>query len=434
MQVKKFEAQTMKEVLEMVKGEMGPEAIILSVRDNAKKFGLLGGESVEVTAAISEKILEKKKTAEEKIGEERLELFRNSPAKEQKQFINKVYEESSLSNRGRKYVDIDNEPVEIEVDGTLRLSSYVEKKESPPISPSPSEVDHLRKQVLELEEVIHGFKKESLRVVTPHPGAEFGLSYELSPTYQKLTQSGLSKGLTAKLLVEAQKKLSPIQLKNSAFVDAWAVRHIMEHLRVVDKMAEEKVHIFVGPEGQGKTSALVKMASHLIVKEKKKVAIISGDTGRVGTSDQLKVYAQILNAPFGVIKGEINWDQLLTEMEMVDHILVDMPGLQLKDISEVSYLRRMLPTNKDFSRIHYVQSVLMKDEDAFEMARRYKVTYFDDVIFNHLDESSQHGLIYSFQQKFQVPLHSFGVGSDLPEDYELATGERVVDLIFRISK
>ena len=434
MQVKKFEAQTMKEVLEMVKGEMGPEAIILSVRDNAKKFGLLGGESVEVTAAISEKILEKKKTAEEKIGEERLDLFRQSSAKEQKKFINQVHEQKASSHRERKYVEIDNEPVETEVGGALRLSSYIQEKENASISPSPDEVDHLRKQVSELEEIIHGLKKESLRVVTPHPGAEFGLSYDLSSTYQKLTQSGLSKGLTAKLLVEAQKKLDPIQLKKRAFVDAWAVRQIVDELKIVPKMAEEKIHIFVGTEGQGKTSALVKMASHLIIKEKKKVAIISADTDKVGAVDQLRVYAQILNAPFGVLRGEIDWSQLLQELESVDHILVDMPGFQLKDVSEVSRLRKILPVDKSFSRVHYVQSVLMKDEDAFEMARRYKVAYFDDVIFNHLDESSQHGLIYNFQQKFKVPLHSFGVGSNLPEDYEMATRERVVDLIFRISK
>ena len=38
MQVKKFEAKTMKEALELVKKELGPEAVILSARDNKKGF------------------------------------------------------------------------------------------------------------------------------------------------------------------------------------------------------------------------------------------------------------------------------------------------------------------------------------------------------------------------------------------------------------
>ena len=54
MQVKKFEARTMKEALEMVKTQLGPDAIILSARDNNKSYGLVGEGSVEITAAVSE--------------------------------------------------------------------------------------------------------------------------------------------------------------------------------------------------------------------------------------------------------------------------------------------------------------------------------------------------------------------------------------------
>ncbi|WP_374021172.1 hypothetical protein [Bdellovibrio bacteriovorus] len=60
MQVKKFEARTMKEALEMVKTQLGPDAIILSARDNNKSFGLVGEGSVEITAAVSEETLQKK--------------------------------------------------------------------------------------------------------------------------------------------------------------------------------------------------------------------------------------------------------------------------------------------------------------------------------------------------------------------------------------
>ncbi|HEY1079416.1 MAG TPA: flagellar biosynthesis protein FlhF, partial [Bdellovibrio sp.] len=67
MQVKKFEARTMKEALEMVKTQMGPDAIILSARDNNKSFGLVGEGSVEITAAVSDETLQKKKFAESRL-------------------------------------------------------------------------------------------------------------------------------------------------------------------------------------------------------------------------------------------------------------------------------------------------------------------------------------------------------------------------------
>ena len=60
MQVKKFEARSMKEALEMIKTQLGPDAIILSAKEITKGFGLGGERSIEVTAAFSEAIMQKK--------------------------------------------------------------------------------------------------------------------------------------------------------------------------------------------------------------------------------------------------------------------------------------------------------------------------------------------------------------------------------------
>src|ERR1700733_4353719 len=87
MQVKKYEAKTMKEALQLVKQELGPEAIILSAKDNKRSFGLAGKGSVEITAAISEKSLQKKKYVERNLPEGAVEKFRSQSAKRQKEFI-----------------------------------------------------------------------------------------------------------------------------------------------------------------------------------------------------------------------------------------------------------------------------------------------------------------------------------------------------------
>ena len=84
MQVKRFEAKSMKEALQMVKQELGPEAIILSAKDNKKSFGLAGKGSIEITAAISEKSLQKKKYVEKNLPDNAKEKFRGQSAKSQK--------------------------------------------------------------------------------------------------------------------------------------------------------------------------------------------------------------------------------------------------------------------------------------------------------------------------------------------------------------
>src|SRR5688572_9589091 len=99
MQVKKFEAKTMKEALEMVKNQLGPDAIILGAKDNNRGFGLLGTTSVEVTAAISETKLRERQIGESRVRDANRERFRKTPAINQKRFIDK-----SLSRFAQSYV------------------------------------------------------------------------------------------------------------------------------------------------------------------------------------------------------------------------------------------------------------------------------------------------------------------------------------------
>jgi flagellar biosynthesis protein FlhF len=75
-----------------------------------------------------------------------------------------------------------------------------------------------------------------------------------------------------------------------------------------------------------------------------------------------------------------------------------------------------------------------KDIDAYEFAQRYNATQFNDILVSKIDESFGHGLLYNIQRKTNKPLYAFGIGPKIPEDIELATRERVLDLIYKITK
>ena len=98
MRVKKFEAKTMKEALQMVKNELGPDAVILAARDN-RKFGLAGETSVEVTAAVSESTLQRKKFAESRLTTGDRERFTNSGAKNQRALIDRMVDSRERQDR-----------------------------------------------------------------------------------------------------------------------------------------------------------------------------------------------------------------------------------------------------------------------------------------------------------------------------------------------
>lgn len=92
MQVKKFEAPTMQEALKVIKRELGPEAVILQTKHIKSGFGLMSKASVEVTAAVAEKDLKKKKAAERGLPEEVKEKIWNKPAERQAEVYDNYFE------------------------------------------------------------------------------------------------------------------------------------------------------------------------------------------------------------------------------------------------------------------------------------------------------------------------------------------------------
>ena len=574
MRVKKFEAKSMKEALQMVKQELGPDAVILSARDNRKSFGLGGDASVEITAAVSEGTLSRKRFAESRLQGEQRATFNGANARQQKQFIDQMVDKrerrdaaEAKAAQPRKaitsmsYIDIPDDVEESprrsnaferaagrKVDDLLQDFNQPLKTEAPTgdramarirnaareafannpfiedaprarvqqlrndsdaqkrakvadqlrsVTPSGSysrattahavaqaaaqqarseespranarsttgleivpdyefdqpetfkqvsvaaqgqptnaqEVSKLKGEIQRLEQMLEGFHKVPQTFASLHPGADYGIGYDFSFMFQKLQEAGISVENAVEILKQAAQEIDPSQAKKRPIIDAWVARWLLNNTKVAPTPFQGRLHLFVGGAGSGKTTSLVKMAAHLVVKEKKTIAVLSVDSTKVGAIDQMKIYCQILNVPFAVIRNKQDWEWVMSQLRHVDHILVDYPGLNLRDLEEIHHLKTLLPPDSLAATTHLCVSATSKDGDADELARRYKVTNPQDLIFTNLDQSVQHGLIYNLQRKTGLPLHSFGIGNRIPEDFELASKERVLDLIFKITK
>ncbi len=484
MVVKKFEAKSIKEAIHLVKFHMGPEAIILSAKENVKRFGLMGETSVEVTAAVSENKLQSKKQAERKLGARDRERFNKASAHKQREFIKKSTEAmidevfSRNSESESEWVDenavddeikAQSEPepevirqpqiprqngitsvryADIDTPAGAVLAPTISAAQPPVVAPStviaaPSTLPDakalsLQQEVQYLRGLVSNFQKMPAGFVSLHPGADEGLPYELSFAFKRLADAGIAHDNIVKILKVANEKLPKEQKQKKAFVDGWVIRYLLDELQIADKPMRAKFHAFLGPTGQGKTSTVIKLACHLIMNEKKRVALVTGDVVKVGATDQFKIYAQILNAPYAVVTKTSDWNTLAPQLAAIDYVLFDTPGLNLKAGNDLEVLRQILPPgltkNPEDFQTHFVQSIMARDTDAFEIAERFKFVGFQDVIFTRLDEAVQFGLIYNFQKKFGSPLHSFGIGNNVPEDFEFASKERVIDLLFKLSQ
>ena len=452
MQIKKFEARSMKEALEMIKTQLGPDAIILSAKETTKHYGLGGEKSIEITAAYSETVLHNKKFVESKFTNKDKELFQKTSAKSQKQVMQKMIEaqvtkmnaqvtkaaaplpQIRLPHRAteKKYIDIDNEQNQ-SLPAVASNNQLVAVTQAAKKGWNDMEVNSLKKEIESLKQVMTHFKTMPQSFIQAHPGAEFGLHYAMSTHFQKLIQRGLLPEIAADILNQAQKQMSTEQQKNKHKVESWVAKYMLDSIPVVND-APEQFHLFVGPSGSGKTSSLIKMASDLILNQRKRIALITTDTTKVGAAEQMKIFSQILNVPFLSMKSQQNWAHVIPHLDQIDHVLVDYSGLNLRSNEELNYLRRMSPPVYRSLRTHLVMSAMSKDADLVECAKRYEGFGFNDVIFTSLDEASLHGNIYNFVRKVQTKLFGFGIGQKVPEDFERATPERIVDLILQITQ
>jgi flagellar biosynthesis protein FlhF len=441
MQVKKFEAKTMKDALELVKKELGPEAVILSARDNKKGFGLAGEGSVEITAAISEMTLRKKQFTESKLPDRDKQKFQQATARQQKELIEKVVQTQIEKVRPRppvtaqRYADI--EPVAVQASAPqmpviqdqhrtqislTQVQQAMQPQGTTDISTLKAEIQALRSMLTQFQTMPQNMQESQFS--TP----------ELRSMFERLCDEQMNPLDAQSLVQKAQAGLPASKLRDRNMIEGWVARSIMDQSLLSDNGMDKKIHVFWGPPGVGKTTTLVKLAAQWMKTQNKKIALVTMDTLKVGATDQLKICAQILNAPFAVLRSSSDWNEILRYLDSVDHIFVDTPGQAIQLRREADYCQSILGAKNQNHRHHLVLSAAYPKDMLQDLINRADIFSCDDLITTHLDECQHFGAIYSLMLEMALPLHSFGLGTRMPDDFEVATRERVLDLIFHITK
>lgn len=453
MNIKKFEARTMKEALEMVKTQLGPDAVILSAKEVNKGFGIGGIKSIEITAAYSESTLKQKEYVKSRMPQSQQEKFTRIPARDQKAIMQKMIEDKLRESQAKertKYANInerstDNQKRYIDIDADLipKVSAQTphrtfDKKPEVLTEAAKSvwnnmEVDGLKTEIEQLKNLIMQFKQMPQSFAASHPGAEHGVDYNLREYYGKLTSRGVLPDIAGHILKYVQQNTEPKNYNDRHAIESLIARYILETTEI-DTNSEVKFHYFVGPSGAGKSASMIKLASQLMLKEHKRVALISTDTIKVGADEQMKIFSQILNIPFVSIRSPSDWEKVIPYLGQVDHVLVDFASLSLRSVDELSYLKQMMPPISAPKRVHLVLSAKSKDTELLDVGQKYQAIGYDDLIFTSLDEATQFGTLYNLNQKLKTPLFAFGIGAKIPEDFEMASKERVLDLLLEITK
>ena len=70
----------------------------------------------------------------------------------------------------------------------------------------------------------------------------------------------------------------------------------------------------LGPTGVGKTTTIAKIAARALLEKKKKIGFITTDTYRIAAIEQLRTYANLLQAPVEIAITAKDFEEAIAEI------------------------------------------------------------------------------------------------------------------------
>jgi flagellar biosynthesis protein FlhF len=268
---------------------------------------------------------------------------------------------------------------------------------------------------------------------SPPPLKPRSLPKSLLHLHQQLLTRGIAADLASALLADVRggrpaRALGEEAKLQEALKDAM-LRKVQALGRRVSLGSAPQLMAFVGPTGVGKTTTIAKLAAMSALTERKRVALITLDTYRIAAAEQLRVYGNIIGTPVIVAMNREEFGRALRETRDYDVVLIDTAGRCHRNPEQMWELKALMSQPASLE-VHLVLSATTREDEAEEMVRQFGVMPLHSLLFTKLDESGSLGSLFNLAVRTGKPLSYLTTGQRVPEDFELATPERIVDLFW----
>lgn len=184
----------------------------------------------------------------------------------------------------------------------------------------------------------------------------------------------------------------------------------------------------VGGPGCGKTTTLVKLAVRFGLEQRRPVRLVSFDTDRVAAGEPLRSYASVLGVRFVAAREHGSNRELLAGRTDRELILVDVPGYSACESQDMARMAQKLSEIPGLET-HLVLSTTTGSADLTAVVDRFSVFRPLRLLFTMLDETGRYGgLLSQILRSGRTPLF-LSTGPRIPEDLEMATRTRLVELL-----
>lgn len=390
MNSKKFTGKNMSEIMAQVKAEFGEDAMIIQSKKVKKDgiFGFFGKEYIEVIAAVE---TEKRKNEKER----RTALTEAAKVQDEMRTMKRDWQEANFKNK---------------------MEDSLKKQR---------ENSNLNVELEEIKSAVHQLNTRFSKMFRDED--EERLESKKKDVIGRLVAIGISENLSSTLVEET--------LKNKAHLNKQSIIETIHEKFGAICLPKERsnltqgYHIFVGSTGVGKTTTLAKMASNLAIQENKKIGFLTLDTYRISAVEQLKTYAEILNAPIEVAYDTKDVSKAITRLENRDILFIDTAGRSHKDKTQMMELDEILKEIKE-KRIFLTIAANGNIEDIKNLIIKYSFLEDFDIIITKLDETDRLGIILDIIAYCQKSPAFLTYGQNVPDDIEKFNFNKFLNELF----
>lgn len=424
MTINKFQGKTKEEAIEKAKAEFGPSAVIMNIKEVKPKgiFGFFAATTYEVTAAIEERepsytgassALTAHAKPRENINlaaDEEIAIpqpMRTPPREEVKPIVQEEKKEIVVDRASKfaklKPVDADEEGYETEKHFKERLDNLSELLEQKLTAPTQ-------------EESVRKNSSDELNFVRM--------------IYNTLLKNEVHEKYINQVLDEVEKFIRPGNNVDLILPNIYQKMVLKFGQPKTIELSGKKPNVvfFIGPTGVGKTTTIAKIASKYKVEYNRKVAFITADTYRIAATEQLRVYANILDAPMSIVYSVEDINEAIEKYEDYDLIFVDTAGFSHKNEQQRNDTKRLLEGVKEEYRkeVYLVLSATTKYNDLLDIVDIYNEISSYKLIFTKLDETSSYGNLLNIKLYADADLSYVTTGQNVPDDIEVFDTQKIV--------
>lgn len=240
-----------------------------------------------------------------------------------------------------------------------------------------------------------------------------------------LVSGGVDRRLARKILMNTLSGVTRDKAADIIYLKSRMRKKVYDRIGVKDPLAFGGAVAFVGSSGAGKTTTIAKLAALHAVKNKKRVALLTMDTVRIGAADQLKAYGSLMGVPVEVASDLRELKSKLSAHRDKELVLVDTPGLSHRDSGSMDTLKAFAGACPGV-KLNLVLNSQTRDEVMYESLRGFAALPVDSLSFTRLDEGNEHGAILNAMVLANKPAAYLSTGSRVPEDIEVASRERLL--------